>query len=191
MVPGSNPGGPTNKINTYLTLEKNTTELCYTLVHSKKVFYIIFMNLAQSVKTCFKKYLVIDGRASRSEYWWFSLFAGFSPLILSVFLALFLSGEQSENFYYVTFLIFYLPFLTPWITVSIRRLHDLDKSGKIFISLIILELIISIDEFVLSLNSNFILIIDFIVWVLSIYFLIIFMFKGSNKKNKYGKPIKL
>ena len=191
MVPGSNPGGPTNKINTYLTLEKNTTELCYTLVHSKKVFYIIFMNLAQSVKTCFKKYLVIDGRASRSEYWWFSLFAGFSPLILLVFLALFLSGEQSENFYYVTFLIFYLPFLTPWITVSIRRLHDLDKSGKIFISLIILELIISIDEFVLSLNSNFILIIDFIVWVLSIYFLIIFMFKGSNKKNKYGKPIKL
>ena len=149
------------------------------------------MNLAQSVKTCFKKYLVIDGRASRSEYWWFSLFAGFSPLILSVFLALFLSGEQSENFIYVTFLIFYLPFLTPWITVSIRRLHDLDKSGKIFISLIILELIISIDEFVLSLNSNFILIIDFITWVLSVYFLIIFMFKGSNKKNKYGKPIKL
>ena len=191
MVPGSNPGGPTNKINTYLTLEKNTTELCYTLVHSKKVFYIIFMNLAQSVKTCFKKYLVIDGRASRSEYWWFSLFAGFSPLILLVFLALFLSGEQSENFYYVTFLIFYLPFLTPWITVSIRRLHDLDKSGKIFIFLIILELIISIDEFVLSLNSNFILIIDFIIWVLSVYFLIIFMFKGSNKKNKYGKPIKL
>ena len=173
MVPGSNPGGPTNKINTYLTLEKNTTELCYTLVHSKKVFYIIFMNLAQSVKTCFKKYLVIDGRASRSEYWWFSLFAGFSPLILLVFLALFLSGEQSENFIYVTFLIFYLPFLTPWITVSIRRLHDLDKSGKIFIFLIILELIISIDEFVLSLNSNFILIIDFIVWVLSVYFLII------------------
>ena len=191
MVPGSNPGGPTNKINTYLTLEKNTTELCYTLVHSKKVFYIIFMNLAQSVKTCFKKYLVIDGRASRSEYWWFSLFAGFSPLILLVFLALFLGGEQSENFIYVTFLIFYLPFLTPWITVSIRRLHDLDKSGKIFISLIILELIISIDEFVLSLNSNFILIIDFIILVLSVYFLIIFMFKGSNKKNKYGKPIKL
>ena len=191
MVPGSNPGGPTNKINTYLTLEKNTTELCYTLVHSKKVFYIIFMNLAQSVKTCFKKYLVIDGRASRSEYWWFSLFAGFSPLILSVFLVLFLSGEQSENFIYVTFLIFYIPFLTPWITVSIRRLHDLDKSDKIFIFLIILELIISIDEFVLSLNSNFILIIDFIIWVLSVYFLIIFMFKGSNKKNKYGKPIKL
>ena len=191
MVPGSNPGGPTNKINTYLTLEKNTTELCYTLVHSKKVFYIIFMNLAQSVKTCFKKYLVIDGRASRSEYWWFSLFAGFSPLILLVFLALFLSGEQSENFIYVTFLIFSLPFLTPWITVSIRRLHDLDKSGKIFIFLIILELIISIDEFDLSLNSNFILIIDLIIWVLYVYFLIIFMFKGSNKKNKYGKPIKL
>ena len=40
------------------------------------------MNLVQSVKTCFKKYLVIDGRASRSEYWWFLLFAGFTPLIM-------------------------------------------------------------------------------------------------------------
>jgi len=37
LVPGSNPGGPTNKINTNLMLEKNTTELCYTLVHTKSL----------------------------------------------------------------------------------------------------------------------------------------------------------
>ena len=43
----------------------------------------------------------------------------------------------------------------------------------------------------ISSNSKFILIIDSISWVLTVYLIIIFMFKGSNKKNKYGSPIKL
>ena len=149
------------------------------------------MNLVQSVKTCFKKYLVIDGRASRSEYWWFLLFAGFTPLIIILILSFFSSGEESNNFYNTLVLIIFIPFIIPWITVSIRRLHDLGKSCQIFIVFIILELIIGVDAFFPSLNSNFIMIIDFASWVLTVYFFIIFMFKGSNKKNKYGSPIKL
>ena len=149
------------------------------------------MNLVQSVRTCFKKYLVIDGRASRSEYWWFLLFAAFAPLLLIILFAFLYSGEESENFYSVIVLIFYLPIIIPYLTVSIRRLHDLGKSCQIFIVLIILELIIGVDAFFPSLNSNFIMIIDFASWVLTVYFFIIFMFKGSNKKNKYGSPIKL
>ena len=97
------------------------------------------MNLVQSVRTCFKKYLVIDGRASRSEYWWFLLFAGFTPLIMIFILAFFLSGEESENFYTALVLIILIPFIIPWITVSIRRLHDLGKSCQIFIVLLFLN----------------------------------------------------
>ena len=149
------------------------------------------MNLVQSTKTCLKKYLVIDGRASRSEYWWFLLFASFAPLILIALFAFLYSGEESENFYSVITLIFYLPIIIPWITVSVRRLHDLDKSGKILIPVIVLELILTLDVYFPGSNSKFILIIDSISWVLTVYFLIIFMFKGSNKKNKYGSPIKL
>jgi uncharacterized membrane protein YhaH (DUF805 family) len=149
------------------------------------------MNLVQSVKTCFKKYFVIDGRASRSEYWWFLLFASFSPLLLIVLIAFLFSGEKSENFYSIIILIFYLPVLAPWITVSIRRLHDLDKSGKIFIPYIVLETIITIDTYFPGLNFKLLMILEFISVVLMVYFFIIFMFKGSNKKNKYGSPIKL
>ena len=149
------------------------------------------MNLVQSVRTCFKKYLVIDGRASRSEYWWFLLFVAFAPLLLIILIAFLYGGEESENFYSVIVLIIYLPIIIPYLTVSIRRLHDLGKSCQIFIVFIILELIIGIDAFFPSLNSNFIMIIDFASWVLTVYFFIIFMFKGSNKKNKYGSPIKL
>ncbi|MDC0628235.1 DUF805 domain-containing protein [Pelagibacteraceae bacterium] len=149
------------------------------------------MNLVQSTKTCLKKYLVIDGRANRSEYWWFILFASLAPLILIALFAFLYRGEVSENSYSVIALIFYLPIIIPWITVSVRRLHDLDKSGKIYIPLIALELILTLDIYFPGSNSNFILIIDFISWVLTVYFFIIFMFKGSNKKNKYGRPIKL
>ena len=170
---------------------EKTTELCSTLVLSRKMFYVVLMNLVQSVKTCFKKYLVIDGRASRSEYWWFLLFAGFTPLIIILILAFFLSGEESNNFYNTLVLIIFIPFIIPLITVSIRRLHDLGKSCEIFIVLIILELILSVEVVFQVLNSNFFMIINFASWVLTVYFFIIFMFKGSNKKNKYGNPIKL
>tara|TARA_Y100001970_G_scaffold102186_1_gene128332 strand:- start:498 stop:935 length:438 start_codon:yes stop_codon:yes gene_type:complete len=145
------------------------------------------MNLIQSVKTCFKKYLVIDGRASRSEYWWFFLFASFSPFLL-IILVIFLYGDEISG---IIVLIFYLPVLVPWATVSIRRLHDLDKSGKIFIIYIVLESIIIIESIYPGLNLNLLIILEFLSWVLTVYFFIIFMFKGSNKKNRYGKPIKL
>ena len=32
------------------------------------------MSSMDAIKTCFNKYAGFDGRASRSEYWWFSLF---------------------------------------------------------------------------------------------------------------------
>ena len=33
------------------------------------------MNFIHSIKTCFRKYFVFKGRATRSEFWWFQLFA--------------------------------------------------------------------------------------------------------------------
>ena len=31
------------------------------------------MTLGESISTCFKKYFVMEGRASKSEFWWFQL----------------------------------------------------------------------------------------------------------------------
>ena len=196
MVPGSNPGGPTNKINTYLTLEKNTTELCYTLVHSKKVFYIIFMNLAQSVKTCFKKILNIQGRASRSEYWWFMLFFAFVPvltmygLILIVSFLLALLGIENfpiESLTIVIAVLVFAPVVVALTTVSVRRLHDLNKSGWYIAVYYALDAIAIIPGISPTLSNV-------LIWLSTgffFYLIVIFMFKGSNKKNKYGSPIKL
>lgn len=37
-------------------------------------FHLFIMTITESVSTCFKKFNVRDGRARRSEYWYFHLF---------------------------------------------------------------------------------------------------------------------
>lgn len=74
------------------------------------------MNFMDSVKTCFTKYIDINGRAARSEYWWFFLFC----LIVNAIACLI-----NQNLYYLTALIL----LCPSVAVGVRRLHDDDMSG--------------------------------------------------------------
>ena len=89
---------------------------------------VIGINIFEAVGICFKKYFVLKGRASRSEYWYFYLFS----LILYV-IPFFLGGENADLFIGLLFLILTIP----GFTVSVRRLHDIDKSGwYVFIYLI-------------------------------------------------------
>lgn len=74
------------------------------------------MTFVESIKTCFSKYADFNGRASRSEFWWFALFcivAGFVASMISTILSL----------------LFYLGILLPSIAAGARRLHDTDRSG--------------------------------------------------------------
>ncbi len=80
------------------------------------------MNLIESVKTCFKKYGVIEGRASRSEYWFFILFYALISLPLEFF------AYENLNIAIIE-LIITIGFLIPTITVATRRLHDVNRSG--------------------------------------------------------------
>ena len=74
------------------------------------------MNFSDSIAACFGKYAQFDGRASRSEYWWFFLF----NLLVSVFLR-----PTSAGLY----LIFALVVFIPSFSVLVRRLHDVNRSG--------------------------------------------------------------
>ena len=51
------------------------------------------MTFIESIKTCFKKYITIKGRAPRSEYWWFQ--AMFVPL--TMFVVIMSEAENLEN----------------------------------------------------------------------------------------------
>jgi len=74
------------------------------------------MSFQDAIKTCFAKYADFNGRATRSEYWWFFLFVVLAGAILSMF------GRPLAG-------VFYLATLLPWLAVAVRRLHDTDRSG--------------------------------------------------------------
>ena len=75
------------------------------------------MNFVDAVKTCFSKYVGFEGRATRSEYWWWVLFVFAVAIVMGV-LRLGMIGN-----------LFSLATLLPSIAVGARRLHDIGKSG--------------------------------------------------------------
>lgn len=74
------------------------------------------MTFLKSVETCFYKYIEFNGRASRSEFWWFYLF------VIICWIIGFVLGPIIEA-------IIIVGLLLPYIAVQARRLHDIGKSG--------------------------------------------------------------
>lgn len=63
----------------------------------------------------FKKYAIFEGRARRKEYWYFVLFSTIINILLL--------------FFPLLSLISVFALLIPNIAVSVRRMHDVGKSG--------------------------------------------------------------
>jgi len=83
-----------------------------------------------------KKYAVFDGRARRKEYWMFVLFYTIIYVILG-FVDMVIGTSAQNSFGGLLAGLFGLAVLLPSIGVSIRRMHDTNRSGWwILISLI-------------------------------------------------------
>ena len=80
------------------------------------------MDFKTSVSTVLSKYIEFSGRASRSEFWWFTLFSVIGNIITGIFDDV-LGTIAAIN------LLFSLAILLPSIAVAVRRLHDTDRSG--------------------------------------------------------------
>ncbi len=121
------------------------------------------MDIQKSIKTCLTKFATFDGRASRSEYWWFQFFY-FLVVIVAVILDAVLVGGNLEAAGALE-IVSQLILLLPSLAVTARRLHDVDRSGWwMLVGITIVGLI------------------PLFIWWLA---------PGTNKKNKYGNPIKL
>lgn len=70
-----------------------------------------------------KKYAVFSGRSRRAEYWYFTLFNIIIVIILTI-----ISAVVGDN-YNILGILYGLAVLIPGIAVSVRRLHDVGKSG--------------------------------------------------------------
>jgi uncharacterized membrane protein YhaH (DUF805 family) len=84
----------------------------------------------------FKRYADFSGRSRRQEFWMFQLFIllVYIAFIILMGLAGGLSGDGSgggilATIFSILFLIFALGIFIPSLALTVRRLHDLDKSG--------------------------------------------------------------
>jgi uncharacterized membrane protein YhaH (DUF805 family) len=90
------------------------------------------MNFSQAISAGFANYTVFVGRATRSEYWYWLLFAAIGVLVTKILdAALFaqMSASGPSPLHALLTSIFILVLLLPSFAVEVRRLHDTDRSG--------------------------------------------------------------
>lgn len=77
-----------------------------------------------------RKFATFSGRASRAEYWWFVVLTVVVTLV-ATFIDFAMVGMETVNQYGLGPLgaLATLGFLVPSLAVTVRRLHDRDKSG--------------------------------------------------------------
>lgn len=78
----------------------------------------------EAISRAFSNYVNFSGRAARSEYWWWVLFVMLVNL-LTGFIDNELIGGQAAIFSLVALLVLLLPGLA----VTVRRLHDIGRTG--------------------------------------------------------------
>ena len=84
-----------------------------------------------------KQYTNFKGRATRKEYWMFTLFNTIF-LIIAITLDNIFKITISDDFFYGPFYILYaLAVFIPVLAVSVRRLHDIGKSGWYYLIILI------------------------------------------------------
>lgn len=79
----------------------------------------------ESIVRCLRKYATFRGRATRAEYWWFSLFGTLLCLVVHAVLQHLLGTKAAEESMGIVLLVLFLPMLA----VGVRRLHDIDFRG--------------------------------------------------------------
>ena len=82
------------------------------------------MNFGEAIGTCLKKYFVFEGRASKSEFWYFFLVYTIGSILLSAIARSVMSAPLLILAGLVTY-----GTIIPMISAGCRRMHDINKSG--------------------------------------------------------------
>lgn len=80
------------------------------------------MNFGDSIRVCLSKYATFQGRASRSELWFFYLF-----YVIVLMVAGIIDGIIGTDVVLYSLATFGL--MLPIISATVRRLHDVNRSG--------------------------------------------------------------
>ncbi len=73
-------------------------------------------------------YFGFSGRARRKEYWMFTLFSTIFSMV-ALILDYVIGTVMEDAWYGLFFLLYYLAVFVPSLAVTVRRLHDVGRSG--------------------------------------------------------------
>lgn len=141
---------------------------------------------AENTKTIFacwndaiKRFFDITGRTTRYEFWAFQTVSLFI-FILAYFIGLIF------GYYKIIFELYALYFLIPATTISIRRLHDLNMSGKWSIPTVLLAIMILCCW---EINSDFTILAVFLMLCYTSYMYWVLSVNSHKTDNIYGPKI--
>lgn len=113
------------------------------------------MTFTEAVRSVFQNYANFNGRAMRSEFWYWQLFT----VLVNIVIGIFQAGTDAPTLGFAVGLVL----LIPGLTVSVRRLHDTNRSGWHLLA--------------------------FLIPVLGfLYLLYLFVRPGDISSNNYGAP---
>ena len=115
----------------------------------------------KAIECLTKNYANFSSRASRSEYWSFVLFTVIAIIGL-ILIDIFTGTYNVKNGLGLLSSLFSLAIFIPNIAVSVRRLHDIDKSGWWYL-------------------------INFIPLLGPIWLIVLFCTKGTEGQNRFGE----
>ena len=113
----------------------------------------------------FKKWNDINGRANLREFWYFVLFSLIFSFLIGIVdgMLIYISGEEiADDSLGILSIIYSILIFIPNITITVRRLHDVNKSGW------------NLLWYITIIGMLFILILN--------------VLKGTEGENKYGPP---
>lgn len=100
------------------------------------------MSFTEAIQTVLSKYATFSGRASRPEFWWWMLFVVLLSIATGIVDAAFIAPKLGFEPYEdlasqpLSSLVG-LALLLPNISVAVRRLHDIDRSGWWYLVILI------------------------------------------------------
>lgn len=148
-----------------------------------------FSKYNEIISSCLKeKFICLNGRASREEFFVFFSFCLTINIVVILLIAL---VRPTHSFIELVLTIIDLFLFFPFLSVNVRRLHDIEKDGKLIL-IPIISLALSSASLILS------YFLDNILVIVAIALLLLFMFsysiillqftkKGLDIPNKYGE----
>ncbi len=132
------------------------------------------VSFPDAVKMFFARYVDFQGRSMRSEFWWVALF-NFIVIVVLGGLAFGLGGNFDTGDMNPIGMVligvlglYYLAIIIPSIALFVRRLHDINQTGWIYLGLIVAS------------------VIPVIGFIASIAMIVIACIPGTKGPNKYG-----